>query len=555
MTRLALPFAAVYVSIALGMFLLMRDRGYHPTDDGFMLAFSWRITQGEVPYRDFIFERPPLTPYLHAVWLALPDGWQIQAGRLAFYLELSAASLFPTLWAVSRGLRATMPTLAIAAGTLLIALHNFPPMPWPTVDGVFFASAGVASFLAWRDGRRARWLVLSLVALTLASLAKQTFAPLPVVAGAYGAVVGFRERDLRTVAAAALPPAVIGGAFLLALVAAGALEQFLQQLWQPTQIRPTATNPWSGDMVATGLKPYLVALTPGIALLLGLVGFVFVWRERSRRAARFIMPILVILLVLAAVLMPADPYESGFVIFYGVAVIALAEAVRTRARGVDVPILAYALVLLTGWCASLSFAYQSPILAVGMAGPLVATTLDGQTGRFASGVAAAGLLVVMCVSVLINVELPYRDVPREEQTADLYDIYPRFGHLYTNEVNAQRHRELRDLSQRYAFATGRNFVVFSAFPLAHFLTRTNNPVSADWLEPQEFLGNDARLQRELETSGAVMIVQRQKGATVGQGSPPLSCADTAASAPAFAQDSLARASLVAETEYFCVYTP
>ena len=555
MNRRALPFAALYVSIALGMFLLMRDRGYNPTDDGFILAYSWCITQGEVPYRDFIFERPPLTPYLHAVWLALPDGWQIQAGRLAFYLEFAAASLFPTLWAVSRGLRATMPTLAIAAGTLLIALHNFPPMPWPTVDGVFFASAGVASFLAWRDGRRARWLVLSLVALTLASLAKQSFAPLMVVVGAYGAVVGFRERDLRTVAAAALPPAVLGGVFLLALVAAGALEPFVQQLSEPTQMRPTATNPWSGDMVAIGVKPYLVALTPGIAPLLGLVGIVFVQRERSRRAARFIMPIMVSLLVLAEVLMPEDPLSSGFVIFYGVAVIALAEAMRMRARGVDAPILAYVLVLLTGWCASLSFAYQSPILAVGLAGPLVAMTLDGQTGRFANGIAAAGLLVVMGMSVLLNVEMPYRDVARAEQTADLYDIYPRFGHLYTNEVNVQRHRELRDLSERYAFATGRNFVIFSAFPLAHFLTQTNNPLSSDWLVPQEYLGNDARLQRELETSGAVMIVQRQHGGTVGRGRPPLSCADAAATAPAFAQDSLARASLAAETEYFCVYTP
>jgi hypothetical protein len=235
--------------------------------------------------------------------------------------------------------------------------------------------------------------------------------------------------------------------------------------------------------------------------------------------------------------------------------IALAEAMRTRARGVDAPILAYVLVLLTGWCASLSFAYQSPILAVGLAGPLVAMTLDGQTDRFANGIAAAGLLVLMCMSVLLNVELPYRDVPREQQTADLYDIYPRFGHLYTNEVNVLRHRELRDLSERYALSTGRNFVVFTAFPLAHFLTRTNNPLSSDWLEQQEYLGNDARLQRELQTSGAVMIVQRQHSGTVGQGRPPLSCADSAAIAPAFAQDSLARASLVEEAEYFCVYAP
>jgi hypothetical protein len=557
-TRPALPFLALYLALALGLFLLMRDHAFHPTDDGFILAYSWRIANGQVPYRDFIFERPPLTPYLHVVWLALPDGWQIQAGRLAFYLEMAAAAVFPTLWAVSRGLRANVVTLALAAGTFLISLHNFPPMPWPTVDAVFFASAGVASCLAWLDGRSPRWLASSVVLLTLSTLAKQNFAPLLLVVAGYGIFVGLRRREFRLAAAAIVPPAVIGAAFVLALVAAGALGPFLRQISEPMQMRPTAGNPWSGDFFAVGVQPYLIALTPGRIPLLAFVNVVFFARPRSARAALFAVPLVMALVVLAALDMPigAYVYNSGFVIFFGTLMVALAEALHAaQRRPTAAPLPAYGLLLLAGWCASLSFAYQSPILAIGMVAPVVALAIGRRPTRFEGAVAAAAALVVVCISVLINVNVPYRDAPREEQTANLAEIYPRFGDLYTSEINAERHRELRDLAQRFALDRGRDFVVFTAFPLAHFLTGTMNPLSVDWLEPQEYFGNEDRLRRELEVSRPVMIVQRQQGETWGIGAPAWSCAQASAHAPAFAADMLAGASLVSETPHFCVYAP
>src|SRR5207237_10487481 len=127
----------------------------------------------------------------------------------------------------------------------------------------------------------------------------------------------------------------------------------------------------------------------------------------------FAMPLVAGLLILAAVLMPTDPYNSGFVLFYGVAMIALAEALR-RAHGREpaVPLIAFALVLLAGWCASLSFAYQAPILAIGLVGPLVAAVVGMRPTRFDTAAAVTALAVVAAVSLFINVELTYRDAPR-----------------------------------------------------------------------------------------------------------------------------------------------
>ena len=62
-----------------------------------------RFAAGEVPYRDFFFVQPPLTLYLHSLWLALPDGWSIAAGRIAYYAELTAAAGFVAWWAAGTG--------------------------------------------------------------------------------------------------------------------------------------------------------------------------------------------------------------------------------------------------------------------------------------------------------------------------------------------------------------------------------------------------------------------------------------------------------------------
>ena len=191
----------------------------------------------------------------------------------------------------------------------------------------------------------------------------------------------------------------------------------------------------------------------------------------------------------------------------------------------------------------------------GALAPLVAMTVSRVPTRSDGLVAAAAVSLIAFVIVYMNLELPYRDTPRETQTADLGAIYPRFGHLYTNAFNAERHRELRDLSQRFAIDQHRGFVVLTQFPLAHFLSGTRDPLSLDWLEPQEYVGEEDRLKRELEASQPVLLVQRDREAISADIVPMRSCAEAVARAPRFAAASLARDRLVMETTHFCVYVP
>ena len=151
---------------------------YHPSDYHFILAHSWRIFgDGQAPYRDFIYLRPPFSLYLHSLWFLFPDGFVIQASRVGFYVQMILTGFVP-LWVGIRYLG--FPRLAGSVLTVMataLAIHNFPPMPWHTVDGVFFAVLGVSFFVVSRCGIQPLfWRALASLALALSALAKQNFA-------------------------------------------------------------------------------------------------------------------------------------------------------------------------------------------------------------------------------------------------------------------------------------------------------------------------------------------------------------------------------------------
>ena len=133
-------------------------------------------------------------------------------------------------------------------------------------------------------------------------------------------------------------------------------------------------------------------------------------------------------------------------------------------------------------------------------------------------------------------------------------IFPRFGHLYTNASNYERMRELRELSTRFALSQGRAFVVMPDYPLVHFLSDTRNPLSIDWFEPWEYLGNEDRLLREVATRQPVVLVEREPSLIVGASAEPLApCDRPTAADTAIVSAVVSHWSLMAEGRHFCVY--
>jgi hypothetical protein len=139
--------------------------GFNPTDEGYMLSGSRRLLDGQIPHRDYISLRPVGTHLLHAHVLLWGGDRLIWWSRLIPWIQFATIAwlwvrivnhfypVFTTSW-----LRFSAALIAFMA-----CVNVFPIMPWNSVDGLFFITAGIAIHLL---NPSYRWLGLIMIGCT-----------------------------------------------------------------------------------------------------------------------------------------------------------------------------------------------------------------------------------------------------------------------------------------------------------------------------------------------------------------------------------------------------
>src|SRR5205807_9797349 len=95
---------AVGVEWGIGRF------GFNPTDQGFILAGSWRFLHGELPHVDLISPRPLGSPILHIIDFALPGPLFLMSGLLTM-VEIVLTAVALTVVLTGRPVRTWGPLL------------------------------------------------------------------------------------------------------------------------------------------------------------------------------------------------------------------------------------------------------------------------------------------------------------------------------------------------------------------------------------------------------------------------------------------------------------
>lgn len=137
LVALAVPLAYLFLYVPVGM---------DTTDFGYFYGFSWRILEGQFPYRDFFYIKPSLPLFWHAFWMKLtPDGIEVLAGKAGFLCSMLAASWFAAgyLSKIFSFEKLGIPLPLLATAGFIFGIHSFPCMPWHTADGILFAGAGI----------------------------------------------------------------------------------------------------------------------------------------------------------------------------------------------------------------------------------------------------------------------------------------------------------------------------------------------------------------------------------------------------------------------------
>ena len=473
--------------------------GMDTTDFGFFYGYPWRLLQGQAPYRDFYFITPPVALYWHAFWLAVtPDRIAVLAGKLGFLAELAAAAWMGALYLdrVFDCERLALPLPLLAALGFVWGVHSFPPMPWHTVDGVFFGSAALLAGIAG-------WPVLAGICAGACMLTKQSYllAPFAVAFMVFWCRARKRESLLCLLGTAL----ALSGHYAV-LRYWGAWEAFRVQTTGQLDINEALkagifiylTQNWL--LPGLACAPYALWRGPAfLARCLPARLASFFRRLRERPIPVFLQPVPVYFVILAGVYIKTaleeqawigfgDSWPTLLMVVGGLCVLfpstCLREYLKTGVQGLRPPspvraAVALGAALALAWSVGISGGYKIPAF---YALPLMFCAILAHK-RFGGQARVAAWTMLVCGLVMFRAgyEYPYvfpvRPMPRASLVHDAGQVYPKASGVYVDGEMLAKLEELQTLRRRY----GATYKTLPGFPLAYFLNDDVPVYPAEWV--------------------------------------------------------------------------
>jgi hypothetical protein len=507
------------VIIPLSAHLIYSWMGFNPTDDGFVLAYSRRILEGQIPHRDFITIRPAGSAFLHLAFVALGGDHTFWLSRLFVWFEF-AFMAWAWTWVLPRivGLKiGALERWTWALIAFVLSVHFFPIMAWHTIDAMFLSSLGLllASF------RPERTKLVGYAVIGASALCKQNFLfMIPTALLVLG-----DWRRLRYWLAAAVPALL----YMAELLAAGGMGDALIQMTSQT------------DLVTFGIFRYIYDeslrwgfLQGFLGTLLALRQFRFGFLERFTQLQVGLGLVALALPVLGAtVALPEPAYLEGPVFsLFGAALGATASVLilallYPHRRAYDKYARGGLVVLGLAWSASISVGYNTPALGAGMLGILLLTLGFGPyshaaphdwTGKIPVSFAFGILVLALFQFNMARQTLIYRDRASSKLTASLDGVLPGLSGIRTN-TNTRAF--LVDLDVAVSKTAGIRYAILPDLAAYWVTAPTPNPLPIDWAQNIE-LDSPALVNRvigdmERQRGREVFIVQKERADSLAAG--------------------------------------
>jgi hypothetical protein len=435
-------------------------------------------------YRDFVYVRPPLSPYLHSIeLLVLPDTWQLLGMRLVYYLMMAAATYW-TVSALDKVLdlqKHGIPKWTIACLGFIFSVGNNMAGPWHTVDGIFFSALG--AFLITRSARP--WnLGAGLFALGLAAMCKQPFALVPLAALPFLFAQHGWARSLKAIGIAIGLAAI--GAILIEVVLSPDYSFFQGMLAQSTGSTKVSDLKWAGILLY--VRPTLLVFAFGIGIWL-----VFQKLLKLKWAGAIAGAYAFLGIFSVALGMAYFSYKFGGFIkpsfgFYhalnGLALILCGVLVmRAQSRRAG---LLLALMQATSWAAGISWGFPYPVYYNTPAIICIGYALVQLFQWPFPKLYWPGLLALSLACMLFLNRYVYADGISSSLNKNLGEIFPKLSHIQSSEETYLKFSELKAMIAKH----GDRFTVLPGFSFANYISDTPALATVD-------LAHDAELGKGL----------------------------------------------------------
>ncbi|MEA1873770.1 MAG: hypothetical protein U9N51_04990 [Bacteroidota bacterium] len=499
------PWAWLIFIVLTGILIALNyagSEGLNPTDDGVVLAQSWRIIQGEIPHIDFISIRPVGSGLLHTIHFLFPTPLEITARYFVLFQFFIIAFSWVQFFRLKSNFKHEIP-ISYQLSILLIAwmfgTYNFNLFSWTTIDAIFWTSLGLY-FSERAFHIRRSWLMLSfgIFAFSMAALSRQTFFLFFIFGIIWIAWRIYHSKKYKTAIIALLIGLIPFLAYAIMIAANDAGKAFITQMSGRTDFYDTAINTFwlrfkSSEIRWVNLSIIAIALFGGIARTLSHKVSAFFATLPAMRMVFILETGLILYFFYRSITYFAGNYSENYLLpflAFWILLDMLLLHISIQENKLRNCMPAWA-ALFVAWVTAISYGCNTPVFAFGILTIAIiwlylkkhqdALLLKQNWLRIAL---PAISLIITIITIKSQFEVNYRDLGKSQHTHNLSKINPAYGNITTNENTFSYFSEIDSLIQIFQ-TRNESFVFIPDNAIIYPIYRLTNPLPLDWAQTGE----------------------------------------------------------------------
>lgn len=522
---LCIVFGALFFSIKY-----VEKEGFNPSDDGVILAQSFRLIQGEIPHKDFISLTPVFSGVIHMIHFYSPFPLEISAR----WFTLLEFFIYSFLWVyilfkifnlrVWNKRRYILLSMCAGSFAFFLNVNTYLLFPVTTIDAFFFSAIGFTFYINKFNEtylyKKILYIITGLFFASLAVLCNQVFAIPALIMILYSLKKGIKNKlfliTLLVILVGTSPILM----YIIFMYKNDALGLCVQQLASKFILIQTGTIQYIKSFFTA--KLFIINLA---TLLL----FTYLYIKNKKWLFNNNKPIQLSESQLK--------FTSGIFLFYGLAAICFSfyYFISEQNNILNVPFeLFWILIIISfiiyqtlrlsalhktvifagilfSWTGSVSTISISPVFWPGiMAVSILVLVSFGLLHIFSIRLLAAPILKLILPSAIIisitlfctiaiygQQKINYKDKPSSELTACLCSISDEFGEIETNLTTYTYYTEFTDIFNRFP-GMKNNFVMIPNNAIIYPIMNSRNPFPVDWLQPDQYSDSEKYLYKKIK---------------------------------------------------------
>ena len=528
-TKTIIPIISFFIFIIIILFFnqihYVENEGFNPSDDGVILAQSFRLLNGEIPHKDFISIRPVFSGILHTIHFSHILPLQISARYFVIleYFVYSFIWIYILIFALFKNVKFTknkyLIYFSLSLFVFFLNMGNYNLFPWTTIDALFITSLGLFFYIKLFDKKinqksKLFFLSLALFILSLASLTRQNFVLLTALFFIFSTAYFFTKKQFKST----IITCVLGGSpfviYTIYLFYNNAFALFISQMTGRTELFQTGIKQYISSFINVNLFAF------NLFILLYIVFIFYKTKFRKQNSeisalnqhqlsAIIVVSIYFILSIIFSfyhfTVSKIDIMTVPFELFW-ISVIVLIIRLIYHKNLSPISSFIYITTIAVAWTSSISLGDNSPVFFTGTLFGLItiisiSLILDYYPKiilpriNFVPYILIPVLFAFIYMAINSQTKLNYRDLSSNKLNFNL-NIFKDFGNIKTNKNTFNYHKNLLHIFDSLPDIKN-NFVVIPNAATMYPALNSKNPFPLDWLQPAEFIGQEDYLIEQI----------------------------------------------------------